>query len=142
MTESVAGVVDSIAAPVVSREGASRNSPARHPRRPVQRGADGKYLQFIPETQRLVEFSRQPAVALPRRPEGHRRAVETRRYRFPFAIDPVRGQLLEILTQAPNLRRAHRPGRRHRLRHHHPGRGIGVLLALWRLLVLYREDPR
>jgi hypothetical protein len=57
---------------------------------------------------------------------------------IPFAIDPVRGQLLEILTQAPEPARAHRPGRRDRLHHHHPRRIAGVLLAIWRLIVLAR----
>jgi biopolymer transport protein ExbB len=63
--------------------------------------ADGKYLQYIPETGRLVEFSRQPDS---RFLQGPRAFVDGESDTFPFAIDPVRGQLLAILTQAPNLR--------------------------------------
>lgn len=62
--------------------------------------ADGKYLKFIPETGRLVEFSRQPAA---RYLSGPQAFVGNDADVVPFAIDPVRGQLLEILTQAPNL---------------------------------------
>lgn len=62
--------------------------------------ADGKYLKFIPETGRLVEFSRQPAG---RYLTGPRALADGGSALVPFAIDPVRGQLLDILTQAPDL---------------------------------------
>jgi biopolymer transport protein ExbB len=62
--------------------------------------AEGRYLKFIPETGRLVEFGRQPAgrylTGLEALAEGDAGVV-------PVAVDPVRGQLLDILTQAPNL---------------------------------------
>ncbi|NNC54765.1 MAG: energy transducer TonB, partial [Pseudomonadales bacterium] len=62
--------------------------------------ADGKFLQFIPETGRLLEFPRQPDSRYMLGPK----AIEAKETDvFPFAIDPVRGQLLSILTQAPNL---------------------------------------
>lgn len=63
--------------------------------------ADGKYLQYIPETGRLVEFARQPDS---RYLQGPRAIAAGEPGPFPFAIDPIRGQLLSILTQAPNLR--------------------------------------
>ena len=98
--------------------------------------ADGKYLQFIPETQRLVEFSRQPGTRYAAGPK----AIQSGEDRItPFAIDPVRGQLLELLTQAPNLRERVAQGGA-------IGYGIlalgafGVLMALWRLLVLGNES--
>ncbi len=62
--------------------------------------ADGKYLKFIPETGRLVEFSRQPAS---RYMGGIEAMAAGSAGTVPVAIDPVRGQLLDILTQAPNL---------------------------------------
>jgi biopolymer transport protein ExbB len=57
----------------------------------------------------------------------------------PFAIDPVRGQLIELLTQAPDLQERIAQGGA-------IGYGIlalgafGVLLAIWRFLVLARES--
>ena len=98
--------------------------------------ADGKYLQFIPETQRLVEFSRQPGG---RYLGGPRALADGDTGTVPFAVDPVRGQLLEILTQAPNLRE--RVAQGGAIGYTIITLGIaGVLLALWRLLVLGRED--
>jgi biopolymer transport protein ExbB len=62
--------------------------------------SEGAYLQFIPETGRLVEFSRQPAG---RYLTGIRALASNEPGVVPVAVDPVRGQLLDILTQAPNL---------------------------------------
>lgn len=63
--------------------------------------ADGKYLEYVPETGRLVELPRQPsprflstAATLENADEGL----------TPFALDPSRGQLLSLLVQAPSLR--------------------------------------
>lgn len=100
--------------------------------------ADGKYLQYVPETGRLIEFARQPDS---RYLQGPRSIAEGEQGHYPFAIDPVRGQLLSILTQAPNLQERIDQG------------GIigyliiaigalGVLLALWRFLVLMTESGR
>jgi len=98
--------------------------------------SDGHYLQFIPETQRLVEFARQPAGAYM---TGPRAIAAGRDGVFPFAVDPVRGQLLQILTQAPDL--AERIGQGGAIGYTIIALGIGgVLLALWRLIVLYRES--
>jgi biopolymer transport protein ExbB len=97
MTES--GRVLTTERSVVSRDGLEEQ-------RPVTRVglfnavSEGRYLQFIPETQRLVEFARQPAASYL---SGPRALAAGRDGVIPFAVDPVRGQLLQILTQAPNL---------------------------------------
>lgn len=111
-------------------------------RRPVTRVglfnavSEGRYLQFIPETQRLVEFSRQPAGAYL---SGPRALAAGRDGVIPFAVDPVRGQLLQILTQAPDL--GERIAQGGAIGYTIISLGIaGVLLALWRLTVLYRES--
>ena len=63
--------------------------------------SQGKYLQFIPETGRLVELARQPrqryldkVAALERSTSGS----------APFGLDPSRGQILSLLVRAPSLR--------------------------------------
>ncbi len=100
--------------------------------------AQGKFLQYVPETGRLVEFSRQPDA---RFLQGPRALANGDEGYFPFAIDPVRGQLLSILTQAPNLRERVDQG------------GVigyliitigalGVLLAVWRFASLAAESRR
>jgi biopolymer transport protein ExbB len=96
----------------------------------------GQYLQFIPETQRLVEFGRQPSA---RYLSGPRALADGDRGTIAFAVDPVRGQLLEILTQAPDL--GERIAQGGAIGYTIIGLGIaGVLLALWRMIVLYRES--
>lgn len=98
--------------------------------------ADGKYLQFIPETQRLLEFGRQPGS---RYLNGPQAIASGSTDIVPFAIDPVRGQLMEILTQAPNLRE--RVSQGGAIGYSIIALGIaGVVLALWRLLALSRES--
>lgn len=70
--------------------------------------ADGRYLQFIPETGRILEYARQPAA---RYLEGAEKFSEIDFSRdkndesalIPFTIDPTRGQLLELLVAAPNM---------------------------------------
>jgi biopolymer transport protein ExbB len=100
--------------------------------------ADGKYLQYIPETGRLLEFARQPESRYMQGPKAFASGEDDI---FPFAIDPVRGQLMAILTQAPNLRERVDQG------------GVigyiiitlgifGVLLAITRLLILTLETRR
>jgi len=100
--------------------------------------ADGKYLQFIPETGRLVEFARQPGS---RDMQGPRALADGDPEPFSFAIDPVRGQLLAILTQAPNL--IERIGQGGAIGYIIIGLGIfAVLLALYRFGVLLLESRR
>ena len=100
--------------------------------------ADGKYLQYIPETGRLVEFARQPDS---RYLQGPRALAAGDQEPFAFAIDPVRGQLLAILTQAPNL--VERIGQGGVIGYIIIGLGIfAVLLALARYGVLLLESQR
>lgn len=100
--------------------------------------ADGKYLQYVPETGRLLEFARQPDA---RFLQGPRAMASGETGYFPFAIDPVRGQLLTILTQAPNL--AERIDQGGVIGYLIIAIGIaGVLLALSRFLILWRESRR
>jgi biopolymer transport protein ExbB len=100
--------------------------------------ANGKYLQYIPETGRLVEFSRQPESKYMQGPNAF---AEGETETFPFAIDPVRGQLLAILTQAPNLRE--RVDQGGVIGYIIISLGIfGVLLALLRLVILIQESRR
>jgi len=65
--------------------------------------ADGKYYQFVRETGRIVEYSRQPA---PRHMQGADSLTKatTPGESVTFSIDPSRGQLLALLVQAPELR--------------------------------------
>ncbi|MCZ6774083.1 MAG: MotA/TolQ/ExbB proton channel family protein [Proteobacteria bacterium] len=61
----------------------------------------GKYLQFIPETGRLLELARQPQQRyLDKVSELENATVGT----AAFGLDPSRGQILSLLVQAPGLR--------------------------------------
>lgn len=120
--------------PVVTAEGAERTLPVTRIGL-FNAVADGDYLQFIPETGRLVAFSRQPAerytAGLKALEKGGDKPVAV-------AVDPTRGQLLAILTQAPDLVERIAQGG-------YIGYAIialgcaGVLLALVRLLLLWNE---
>ena len=63
--------------------------------------SDGKYLQFIPETGRVLEYARQPAS---RYLAGAKAISEGEKDVVAFTIDPTRGQLLSLLVAAPDLR--------------------------------------
>jgi biopolymer transport protein ExbB len=63
--------------------------------------ADGKFLRYVPETGRLVEYERQPNG---RYLAGAAALVQGDNEVMAVAIDPLRGQLLDMLTRAPNLR--------------------------------------
>ncbi|WP_317932396.1 MotA/TolQ/ExbB proton channel family protein [Halioxenophilus sp. WMMB6] len=63
--------------------------------------ANGHYLQFIPETGRVVEYGRQPANRYLQRIKN----LESSNGEVALvAVDPTRGQLLELLVKAPSLR--------------------------------------
>jgi biopolymer transport protein ExbB len=100
--------------------------------------ANGQYLQYIPETGRLLAYARQPDS---RFTQGPRALAAGEDEVFPFAVDPVRGQLLAILTQAPNLRE--RVDQGGVIGYIIISLGIvGVLLALWRFSALMLETRR
>ncbi len=94
--------------------------------------SEGKYLEFIPETGRLVELQRQPPSRYTARIGD---LIDATSGQYPIGIDPTRGQLLGLLVQSPNLQERIAQG------------GtvgyviivlgiIGVLIAIWRVLVL------
>ena len=62
--------------------------------------ADGAYLQFIPETGRVVEFGRQPAGRYLQRVKNLEKSSGDVAM---VSIDPTRGQLLSLLVKAPSL---------------------------------------
>lgn len=62
--------------------------------------ADGKYLQFVPETGNLVELARQPQSRYLDKIEDQEQATSGF---SPVGLDPSRGQLLAMLVQAPGL---------------------------------------
>ncbi len=94
--------------------------------------SDGKYLEFIPETGRLVELQRQPASRYTGR-IGELTSGTSGMY--PMGLDPTRGQLLGLLVQSPSLMERIAQGKT-------VGYVIitlgffGVLIAIWRILVL------
>ena len=63
--------------------------------------SDGKYLQFIPETGRLLELARQPQQRYLDKVAGLESAMQGH---AAFGLDPLRGQILSLLVQAPSLR--------------------------------------
>ena len=94
--------------------------------------SEGKYLEFIPETQRLVELQRQPPSRYTGR-IGDLTSADSGK--FPIGIDPTRGQLLGLLVQSPSLMERIDQGKT--VGYVIIVLGIfGVLIAVWRVLVL------
>ncbi len=90
------------------------------------------YLEYIPETGRLVELQRQPQSRYTSRAEDLEEASSGL---LPFAVDPTRGQLLGLLVQAPSLTERIAQGQIVGYTILVLGT-IGLILAIWRLLVL------
>jgi biopolymer transport protein ExbB len=94
--------------------------------------SEGKYLEYIPETGRLLELQRQPQSRYLKR-LGPLESAESGLHAF--GMDPTRGQLLGLLVQSPSLTERIAQGK---------VVGyviivigvIGVLIAIWRLLAL------
>jgi biopolymer transport protein ExbB len=63
--------------------------------------ANGKYLNYQPETGKLVELARQPKSRFLETAENLSKAKSGK---VKFGIDPTRGQLLGLLVQEPTLR--------------------------------------
>ena len=63
--------------------------------------ADGRYLNYVPETGRLVELARQP----PARYLAQVATLESMDSGYSaFGLDPSRGQILSLFARAPSLR--------------------------------------
>ncbi|MBT7950713.1 MAG: energy transducer TonB [Gammaproteobacteria bacterium] len=62
--------------------------------------ADGKYLELVTETGRLVEYSKQPERYL----NGVNDLESSDSGMVSFTIDPTRGQLISLLGNVPDLR--------------------------------------
>ena len=94
--------------------------------------SEGKYLEFISETQRLVELQRQPASRYTGRIGDLTNGDSGK---FPVGIDPTRGQLLGLLVQSPSLMERIDQGKT--VGYVIIVLGIiGVLIAIWRVLIL------
>jgi biopolymer transport protein ExbB len=94
--------------------------------------SDGKYLEYVPETGRLVELQRQPQGRYTGRAEDLQEATGGMNA---FAVDPTRGQLLALLVQSPSLMERIQQGQIVGYTIIVLGL-IGLLVALWRLLAL------
>ncbi|MEM1410767.1 MAG: MotA/TolQ/ExbB proton channel family protein [Pseudomonadota bacterium] len=94
--------------------------------------SDGKYLEFVPETGRVVELQRQPQSRYVSRIgdlEGSGSGLH------PLGLDPTRGQLLGLLVESPSLGERIAQGKE--VGYVIIALGIiGVIIALWRLVVL------
>jgi biopolymer transport protein ExbB len=94
--------------------------------------SDGKYLEFVPETGRLVELARQPQSRYTSRVDDLESASGGL---TAFGLDPTRGQLLALLVQSPSLMERIAQGK---------VVGyviivlgiIGLAIAIWRLIAL------
>ncbi|MEJ2383967.1 MAG: MotA/TolQ/ExbB proton channel family protein [Xanthomonadales bacterium] len=94
--------------------------------------SDGKYLEYVPETGRLVELQRQPQSRYLARAEEVENATEGL---HGFAVDPTRGQLLALLVQSPSLTERIAQGKE--VGYVIIALGIvAILIAIWRLLAL------
>jgi biopolymer transport protein ExbB len=95
--------------------------------------SDGKYLEYVPETGRLVELQRQPAGRYTSRAGD---LQDSSGGVTGFAIDPTRGQLLALLVQSPSL--AERIAQGKEVGYVIIALGIvGLAIAIWRLLALW-----
>jgi biopolymer transport protein ExbB len=94
--------------------------------------SDGKYLEYVPETGRLVELQRQPQSRYTGRAEDLQEATGGLNA---FAIDPTRGQLLALLVQSPSLMERIQQGQIVGYTIIVLGL-IGLAVAIWRLLAL------
>ena len=94
--------------------------------------SNGKYLEYVPETERLVELQRQPQARYTNRISDLTGADSGM---YPLGLDPTRGQLLGLLVQSPSLTERIAQGKT--VGYVIITLGIiGVLIAIWRVLVL------
>jgi biopolymer transport protein ExbB len=91
-----------------------------------------KYLEFNPESGRLVELQRQPASRFVSRAEE---LSEAESGMHAFSVDPTRGQLLGLLVQEPKFTERLQQGGT--VGYVIMALGVlGVLVAIWRLISL------
>lgn len=95
--------------------------------------ANGKYLEYVEETGRLVELQRQPQKRYTSRIEDLESATSGL---HPVGLDPTRGQLLGLLVQSPSLGERIAQGKEVGYVIIAIGT-IGVAIAIWRLLALF-----
>jgi biopolymer transport protein ExbB len=94
--------------------------------------SDGRYLEYVPETGRLVELQRQPAGRYTGRASDLQASAGGLNG---FAVDPTRGQLLALLVQSPSLPERIAQGKE--VGYVIITLGIiGLAIAIWRLLAL------
>jgi len=94
--------------------------------------SDGKYLEFVSETGRLVELQRQPQTRYTSRIPDLTGGTSGQ---FPIGLDPTRGQLLGLLVQSPSLMERVAQGKT--VGYVIISLGfLGLLMAIWRLLGL------
>ena len=94
--------------------------------------AGDRYLEYIPETGRLIELQRQPKSRYTNRAGDLSSSTDGM---HAFGVDPTRGQLLGLLVQSPSL--AERIDQGDTVGYVIISIGIlGLLLAVWRLLTL------
>lgn len=62
--------------------------------------SEGRYLQFVPETGRVMEYARQPSA---RFLSGAKELAQPGEQMVAVTLDPTRGQLLGLLVAAPTL---------------------------------------
>jgi biopolymer transport protein ExbB len=94
--------------------------------------SDGKYLEYVPETGRLIELQRQPQSRYTSRADD---LQESTTGLNAFAVDPTRGQLLALLVQSPSLMERIQQGQIVGYTIIVLGL-IGLMVALWRLVAL------
>jgi biopolymer transport protein ExbB len=91
-----------------------------------------KYLEYVPESGRLVELQRQPASRYTGRADELADATSGM---HAFSVDPTRGQLLGLLVQSPSLMERIAQGQI--VGYTIIGLGLfGLVIAIWRLLSL------
>ncbi|MBT8145103.1 MAG: MotA/TolQ/ExbB proton channel family protein [Gammaproteobacteria bacterium] len=94
--------------------------------------ADGKYLNYIPETDKVIE--------LPRQPQGRFTSKaadlsDADTGMHPFGMDPTRGQILSLKVESPNIRERIDQGGV--IGYIIIGLGvIAILIAIWRMIAL------
>jgi biopolymer transport protein ExbB len=94
--------------------------------------SDGKYLEYVPETGRLVELQRQPQSRYTSRAANLQNQTSGL---HSFGVDPTRGQLLALLVQSPSLTERIAQGKEVGYVIITLG-VVAILIALWRLLAL------